>query len=216
MSRRPEWFLVAAFLLLAGCGGSGNEAPAKSAVASSKPAGIKTEAQATSPPPAASAEAPATAAASAPAATPPTATPPPPAKTAPSAEPPFTPGTALPGAIPPSPAPADADADKTADPLKWLQDREARKADYQKRVAEAEANVAVANASIADWEKTILAFKNPYRPRPQLSPEDAQAIEGKDGIQRVAWGEEKLAAATAARDAAQKTLDDLRANPPSN
>ena len=214
MSRRPELFLLSAIVLLAGCGGSRNDAPAKPAVASSKPAvtqqPAQTESQASSAAPAATA-APSAAAPAAPA----TTTTPAASTTKPaSTEPPFTPGTSLPGAIPPSPAPPEAKTDKPADALQWLQDSQARQADYKKQVAEAEANVAVANASIADWERTILAFKNPYRPRPQLAPEDAQAIEGKDGIWRVSWAEGKLAAATAARDAAQKTLDDLKANPP--
>jgi hypothetical protein len=187
VSRRPELFLVSAIVLLAGCG-SKNDTPAKPAVAPSKPAVSQAPAQTESPAP--------------------------PAASATTTEPPFTPGTSLPGAIPPSPAPSEAKPDKPADPLQWLQDSQARRADYKKQVAEAEANVQVANASIADWERTILAFKNPYRPRPQLAPEDAQAIEGKDGIWRVSWAEGKLAAATAARDAAQKTLDDLKANPP--
>jgi hypothetical protein len=130
-------------------------------------------------------------------------------------DPPFTPGTSLPGAIPPSPA-VEVKPDKPADPLVWLQQQETRRADYKKRVAEAEASLQIAEVSVADWQRTILAFKNPFLPRPQLSAEDMQTIEGKDGIFRVNWAEGKLAAATAVRDAARKTLDDLKANPPSN
>jgi hypothetical protein len=213
VSRRPGSLFAFAFVILAACGGSRNDAPAPAAVKAGKPAAVKPEAPAATPSAAGEAAAtPAAATTSAPAADAKL----PAATTAASTEPPFTPGTSLPGAIPPSPLPADAKTDKAADPLQWMQDREARQADYKKRIAEAEAEVAVQNASIAEWERTILAFKNPFRPRPQLAPEDAQAIEGKDGIWRVSWAEGKRDAATAARDAAQKTLDDLKANPPSN
>ena len=100
------------------------------------------------------------------------------------------------------------------DPLEQMRQGEVKRADYQKQLAEAQAKVVVADASIADWQNTILAFKNPFRPRPQLASADAQAIEGKDGVSRVAWAEGKLAEARAVRDAAQKALDDLKANPP--
>jgi len=69
---------------------------------------------------------------------------------------------------------------------------------------------------MADWERTILEFKNPLLPRPKLTPEDAQTIAGMDGGARVHWAEGRLEEARAARDAAQKTLDDLKANPPAN
>lgn len=198
----------AALALFAGCGG-GSKSPAPPPVAE-KPAATAVAAE--NPPVEAPAPSPAPAQSPAPAA----ATKPP-LQAATTAEPDHTPNTSLPGAIPPAPAaPAEAKPDKPADPLQWLQDQEARQVDYKRRVGEAEANLAVASASVADWEKTILAFKNPFRPRPQLSAEDAAAIEGMDGVARVAWGEGKLAVATAARDTAQKTLDDLKANPPSN
>jgi len=105
-------------------------------------------------------------------------------------------------------------AEPPVDPLKWLADREARAADYKQRVAKAEADLAVATASVADWEKTVLAFENPFRPRPQLSGDDATAIASMDGTQRVRWAKGRLEAARRSRDAAQKTLDDLKANPP--
>jgi hypothetical protein len=106
----------------------------------------------------------------------------------------------------PSPKPADA--------LQWLQDSEARKYDYQRRLEAAEAELAATNEPIALWKNNILAFKNPFRPPPKLSPEDAEAIKGMNGIDRVKMGEERLAEAQAAHDAAQKKLDDLKANPP--
>ena len=126
--------------------------------------------------------------------------------------------TSLPGAIPPSPLP-DSDAkpaDKPVDPLQWLQDSQARQADYKRRVEEAEAKVGSTDTDAAAWEKNLLAFKNPFLPRPVLAPDDAAAIKGMDGAERVKWAEGKLADARAARDDAKKALDDLKANPPLN
>ena len=198
MSRRPATCLWAPFvaglaaLALGGCGG-GSEAPAPPPIALSKPAAQP------QPAPAAPVEAP-------------------PVAPAPASAPPVIPATSLPTAVRPSPAP-DADPtpqQKPPDALQWLKDSEARKADYQRRLAEAEANLANANAKVATWERTALAFKNPYLARPQLSPEDAQAIAGMGGAGRVHWAEGRVAEVSAVRDAAQKTLDDLKANPPLN
>jgi hypothetical protein len=100
-----------------------------------------------------------------------------------------------------------------ADSMQWLRERENRRADYQKRLTEAEAAVVQADATVATWERHLLAFKNPFLARPQLASEDAAAIAGMDGAQRVAWAETKLADARAARDAARKALDQLEANP---
>jgi hypothetical protein len=66
------------------------------------------------------------------------------------------------------------------------------------------------------WEKNVLAFKNPFLARPQLSPEDAQAIAAMNGAERVRWAEGRLSEVSAKRDAAQKALDDVKANPPVN
>jgi hypothetical protein len=139
---------------------------------------------------------------------------------APAASPTATPQSSPPEAAPPPPAPApDPNATPTpkpADALQWLQDSQARQADYQRRLRESEANLAVANASVADWERTVLEFKNPLLPRPKLSPEDAQTIAGMDGGGRLHWAEGRLDEARTARDAAQKAFNDLKANPPTN
>jgi hypothetical protein len=193
-----------AALALTGCGGGAREAPAPQPVAASKPAEAPQSAPTAEPTPAATIEAPPVAENTA----------------APASPPPSTPESAPPDAVPRAPAPVpDPNAkpvEKPVDALQWLQDGEARRADYQRRLKESEANLAVANASVADWERTVLAFKNPLRPRPQPSPEDAQAIAGMDGGERVRWAEGRLENARTVRDAAQKTLDDVKANPPVN
>ena len=200
MSRRPATCLWAPFvaglaaLALSGCGGDGREAPAPAPLAASRPAEVPT--------------------AAAPVEAPPVATP----------EPAVVPEASLPGAVPPSPSPSPSPQpdpgakppQKPPDALQWLQDSEARKADYQRRLVEAEASLAEANTKVDTWERTLLAYKNPFLARPQLSPEDAQAVAGMDGAARVGWADGRVAEVRAARDAAQKALDELKANPPLN
>ena len=201
MSRRPascfwEPFVAGlAAVALAGCGGGAHEAPAPAPVTASQ-----------------SAESPQLASTAAPATI----------STASAAQPSPSPETAPPDTVSPEPEPAavpDPDAKPAAKPtdaLQWLQDGEARRADYQRRLKESEASLVVANASLADWERTVLAFKNPFLPRPKLSSEDAQAITGMDGGARLHWAEGRLAEARTARDVAQKSFDDVKANPPSD
>ena len=198
MSRRPAsyfWEPVVAGLAaaaLTGCGGGPREAPAPQPIAASRPTAQVEPAPTAepSPSPAAATDAPPVVASNAAPAAPP----------APAA----------------APNPNAKPADKPADALQWLQDSEARRADYQRRLKESEADLAVANASVADWERTILAFKNPFLPRPKLSPEDAQTIAGMDGAGRLHWAEGRLEDARTARDAKQKAFDDVKANPPVN
>ena len=212
MSRRPAscfglLVLAGAVVGCCACGSDSHEAAAPPPIAASKP---------DAPKPAETAPAPAAATPAQPSATVAEAPPKPgPSK---AATPGSKPDTSLPGAIPPSPLPDPSAKPKDApvDPLQWLQDSQARKAEYQRALTDAESSVEAATTTIAQWQKTILAFKNPYLPRPQLAPEDAQTIAGMNGIERVKWAEGKLADATAARDAAQKKVDDLKANPPLN
>jgi hypothetical protein len=102
------------------------------------------------------------------------------------------------------------------DALQWMRDGEARRVDYERRLAEAKSNLEAADLSMATWERNVLAFKNPFLARPQLSPEDSQAIAGMNGTERVRWAEGRLSEVAAKRDAAQKALDNLKANPPTN
>ena len=104
--------------------------------------------------------------------------------------------------------------EQSAAALKWLQDSEAKKAEYQRSLALASQQVTDAEARVADGEKTLLAFRNPYMPRPKLSEDDAAAVEGKGGAERIQMAQDRLTELRAARDAAQKNLDNLRANPP--
>ena len=205
MSRRPAtcfrslFGVAVAAIALTGCSGGGHEAQAPQPVAASKPA------QEPEPTPA---ETPA-----------PAPTPVPPADAA--AAEPVTPAPVAQQTAPPTPAP-DTTAkpsprqEQLPDPLKTMQDSEARRYDYERRLAEAKTNLETANLQMATWERNVLAFKNPFLARPQLSPEDSAAIAGLNGAERVRWAEARLSTVSLARDAAQKTLDDLKANPPVN
>lgn len=102
------------------------------------------------------------------------------------------------------------------DPLRAMQDEQARKEDYERSLTRLQAAADDARAAVAKRERDLLAFKNPFLPRPVLAPDEAQAITGMDGAARVKWAEERLAEAHAALDAAQKSYDDAKANPPLN
>jgi hypothetical protein len=182
-----------AAIALAGCSGDSHKAQAPQQVAAATPAET-------------------------PAATPPAAAPTPVPTPAPT--PIEAPPVASAPTPPPSPAPQATPSPQQQQPmpdaLQWLKDSEARKADYQRRLAEAQTNVESANLAMIAWERNVLAFKNPYLARPKLSPEDSQTIAGMDGIQRVKWAEGRLSDVNAKRDAAQQALDDLKKNPPTD
>jgi hypothetical protein len=114
------------------------------------------------------------------------------------------------------PDPASIKPGPTADPLRVMQDSQARKYDYERRLQRLSGELDVARAEVVRREKDLLAFKNPFLPRPQLPPEEAQAIQEMDGAARVKWAEERLTAAKVALETAQKSYDDAKANPPLN
>ena len=112
-----------------------------------------------------------------------------------------------PSSIPPGPTP---------DPLRAMQDSQARRFDYDRKLTRLSAELESARAEVVRRERDLLAFKNPFLPRPQLPPEEAQAIQGMDGAARAKWAEERLTAAKVALETAQKSYDDAKANPPLN
>jgi hypothetical protein len=101
-----------------------------------------------------------------------------------------------------------------ADSLKWLQESEARKADYESSLAELSGKVETAKSDLATAQKDLLAFRNPYMARPVLTPEEATKTQSLNGAERVQWAESRVATAIAALESAQKAYDDAKANPP--
>jgi len=128
--------------------------------------------------------------------------------------PPETPVTAV-----PEPA-AHAGDPKTPppepDPLRVMQDAEARRLDYEQSLVRLAAERDAAAELVARREKDLLALKNPYLARPKLAPDESEEIKGLGGAERVAWAEGRVSDAKAAQVAALKAYDDAKANPPIN
>jgi len=118
--------------------------------------------------------------------------------------------------VPPPATIATPPPSASPDPLRAMQDSQARREDYERRLTRLQAALENSRADVAKRQKDLLAFKNPFLARPVLAPEETQAIAGMDGADRVKWAEERLAEANAALDAAQKSYDEAKANPPLN
>ena len=121
--------------------------------------------------------------------------------------------------VPPTatiPDPASIKPGPTPDPLRAMQDSQARRYDYERKLARLSSELDNARAEVVRRERDLLAFKNPFLPRPQLPPEEAQTIQGMDGAARAKWAEERLTAAKVALETTQKSYDDAKANPPLN
>jgi hypothetical protein len=92
-----------------------------------------------------------------------------------------------------------------------MEDRAAREEAKKVRVAQAEQDLAEANARVVELEKRLLAVKNPFLPRPVLPPEEAKAWEGLGGAERAARVEKQLAEARDAAAAAERALAEAKA-----
>ena len=137
----------------------------------------------------------------------------PPADNAPT--PPETPVT------PPAPATAAADPKASppqpaSDPVKWMQEAEARRVEYEKSLVQFAADRDAAKDRVVRAERDLLALRNPYLARPVLTSDEAAEIQGLNGVDRVKWAEARLAGAIASLESSQKAYDDAKANPPVN
>lgn len=103
-----------------------------------------------------------------------------------------------------------------SDPFKELQESEARRVEYQRGLVQLAADLEAARALVARSQRDLLAFKNPYLARPNLSPDEAAAIQGLNGVERAKWAETRVADAVANLSSAQAAYDDAKANPPIN
>lgn len=103
-----------------------------------------------------------------------------------------------------------------SDPLKEVQESEARRVEYQRGLVQLAADLEAARALVARSQRDLLAFKNPYLARPNLSPDEAAAIQGLNGVERAKWAETRVADAVANLSSAQAAYDDAKAHPPIN
>lgn len=115
---------------------------------------------------------------------------------------------------PPARDPKATPAEAAPDPLKWLQESEARRVEYEQGLAKLATDLETAKASLAGAQKDLLAFRNPYLARPVLTGAQAGEIQGLNGTERVRWAESRVADGIAGVEAAQKAYDDAKANPP--
>lgn len=100
------------------------------------------------------------------------------------------------------------------DPLKWMQDKEARRLEYEKSLVQLGGDRDAAKSLVAKSERDLLALRNPYLARPELTPDEAAAIQGMNGAERAQWAESRVANAIASWESAKKAYDDAKANPP--
>jgi hypothetical protein len=97
------------------------------------------------------------------------------------------------------------------DPLKKLDDDRSRAAGLAAQIAEAERTVAAAEGRVRALERRELAIKNPYLPRPEVPPEQAEAWKTMNGAERVQATEEEIKQAKKDVEDARAALEKLRA-----
>ncbi len=123
-----------------------------------------------------------------------------------------------PAAKPPatSKGPEKAEPKKAPDPLTWLRQRQDAQREHHKAVAEAEAAVTAGKQQVANLERQLLATRNPFSARPELSDEEkAKRQEGGEGASnRYERTEELVEKAREAVRAAESELARLRAARP--
>jgi len=78
------------------------------------------------------------------------------------------------------------------DPLKAMDDEDKQAAEQQQKITTATTALAAAEANLKNLEARLLATKNPYLPRPQLSEAEAKQREGMDNVARVDLNEKEI------------------------
>jgi len=112
-----------------------------------------------------------------------------------------------------APATPDRPAVAPADPMRALIDQQAAAATRQRRIAEAESDLEAAKTRLANLEVQLLAARNPFSKRPQLSDEEKEErrTSGETAAQRYERTQEQVEAARAEVGAAEELLAQLRA-----
>lgn len=95
----------------------------------------------------------------------------------------------------------------SGDPLQALQNEQDKLASQQSQIAAAQARVAEAEARVKVLEQRSAQIANPLLPRPQLSPEEAEAWKGMSGVQRLAQNQAEIDEAKKAAENAKKDLE---------
>lgn len=111
-------------------------------------------------------------------------------------------------------AAAPTPSETAPDPLTVMQEAETRRLEYEQSLPRLASERDAAAEVVVRRQKDLLAFKNPYLPRPQLAPDEADEIKGMGGAERAKWAEGRLADAKVVLEAAQKAYDDAKASPP--
>ncbi|MCZ6779286.1 MAG: hypothetical protein O7F16_10010, partial [Acidobacteria bacterium] len=92
----------------------------------------------------------------------------------------------------------------------WLAqrlDNERRREHWEGRVQVAEEQVRELEERLAYLERKLASAQNPFMPRVELEPADAEAEAGLDGVQRLARSETQLAEARSALEAARRAVE---------
>ena len=105
---------------------------------------------------------------------------------------------------------------KAPDPLTWLRQRQDAQREHGKAVAVAEAAVTSANQQVANLERQLLAARNPFSARPELSDEEKAKRQegGESAAKRYERTQELVEEAREAVRAAESDLARLRAERP--
>jgi hypothetical protein len=105
---------------------------------------------------------------------------------------------------------------KTVDSLTWLRQRQDAQREHAKAVSEAEAALATAKQQLANLERQLLAARNPFAARPELSDEEKSKRKdsGESAAQRHERTKELVEKSREAVRAAESELARLRAQRP--
>jgi hypothetical protein len=110
----------------------------------------------------------------------------------------------------------NVDPKKAPDPLTWLRQRQDAQREHQKAVAAAEAAVTAAKQQVTNLDRQLLAARNPFSARPELSDEEKVKRQegGESAGKRYERTQELVEKAREAVRAAESELARLRAERP--
>jgi hypothetical protein len=113
---------------------------------------------------------------------------------------------------PPAPGATPAAGQPTPDPLQVMRESQMRQGERQRLTAEAEQELAAAKAKLANLEVQLLAARNPYAKRPDLSDEEKKkrAEGGETAAQRFERTQKMVDEAKAEVQAAEAKLAKVR------